>query len=319
MKVARARGGVRRVGLLDGELGLVLLVDDGLPRRRRGGEVEVDGAVVVAAAGVLDGVAFGRGLVSDFDDVVVDGTVGIADGQRIGGADAAVFGGHVIDLFAAFVVRLAGPDLELDAVLARRFVQGLLVLLEDELALEDVGEGGAGGGGVRAVFAAEVEGDFLGIVVEGSVAAFDLVDLIVVEFAVFIPDGEVNGGGALARRDGDRLDRVAADGEIRAVSRAVDVEGEGLADARLRRRHGGRARVRAVGDLLGDGQGTLVFVVPNGGRAGEGERFAFLDLDGHVGHRQIVIRRIGLPEGIGAGRQLDLAVAAVIQLSLIHI
>ena len=309
----RAReGGVRRVGLLDGELGLVLLVDDGLPRRRRGGEAEVDGAVVGTVAGVLDGVAFGRSLVSDFDDVVADGTVVIADGQRIGGADAAVFGGHGSFLFAAFVVRHAGPDLELDAVLARRSVQGLLVLPEDELALEDVGEGGAGGGGVRAVFAAEVEGDFLGVVVEGGVAAFVLDDLIVVEFAAFIPDGEVNGGGARALRDGDR-DRVAADGEIRAGGRAVDVEGEGLADARLRRRLDGRVFVRAVGDLLGDGQGALVFVVPNGGVAGEGERFAFLDLDGHVGHRQIVIRRIGLPEGIGAGIQLDLAVAAVIQ------
>ena len=311
----RAREGVaRRVGLLDGELGLVLLVDDGLPRRRRGGETEVDGAVVVAVAGVLDGVAFGRGLVSDFDDVVVDGAVFVADGQRIGGADAAVCGFHGIDLFAAFGVRHAGPDLELDAVLARRSVQGLLVLLEDELALEDVGEGGAGGGGVRAVFAAEVEGDFLGIVVEGGVAAFVLDDLIVVEFAAFIPDGEVNGGGVRARLDSDRLGQVAAaDVEIRAVGRAVDVEGEGLADARLRRRLGDRARARAVGDLLGDGQRALGFVVPNGGRAGEGERFAFLDRDGHVGHRQIVFRRIGLLEGILAGPQLDLAVAAVIQ------
>ena len=214
------------VGLLDGEAGFVLSVDHGrgsLVRRLR--KAQVDGApgVVfgVAILRINDGVVF-RDI--GLNDVVVDEAVRIPDGQRLGGGHAVFTGGDGVYYRARCGARAHLKD-DARHILARA-AQHFFHLFDGELALEHVGEGRGGGGGISArFFAHEIERDRIAIVGEARVRARHFRYYIIVGIAVCIGHIQRNGSAGCARRDGGRGMRIARGG-YGFARRAIDVEGE---------------------------------------------------------------------------------------------
>ena len=285
----------------------MLSVDHGrgsLVRRLR--KAQVDGAPGVAIRRIVNGVVVGNvGL----HNVIVDRFAGaILDGQRIGGGHAVLTGGDggYYRARCGTGVHLEGDILHIVARAAQHFFH----LFDGELALEHVGEGRGGGGGVSArFFAHEIERDRIAIVGEARVRARHFRYYIIVGIAVCIGHIQRNGGAGSARLDGGRGMRLALGGYGFARG-TIDVEGE----ARVRHL-GGNVHctlllARVFGQQLGDGERARIGIVHNGVIACEARGLPLVDGDRLRLHGRIALRG-RLREGIVTRGQHDDAIAIV--------